>query len=230
MKIKKIIVVLLITLLTCKAFSQSEEIPQEEKKSFLEKTDFVLQFEPAFYLSPESSANKSNTINALYPVSIGFLWPNDYFIAIQPTISFFQMHHLLYNGTPLPAEIENRTTTTLAFMLNIPAVYTLKLKGSKFQFSAGPGIFLRFGLLSKGVNKTDPGYSGSAESDTKLINKWFWKNCHWLYLNFGVSWLYPITTKIEIGPVLNAFIPVGSLIDQHTVQGLMFSLGVKLSI
>lgn len=209
------------------------EIPVNEKedKSFLERTNLILQFAPSFYISPESHNNKSNVVNIYYPFTIGALWPNDFFISFQPTLTFFTMEHLWFDKYALPAEIENRTSTTLSFMLNLPAVYTLTLKNkSSFYFSAGFGLFLRFGLLANGVNKSDSGFSGTAEQDLKNINKWFWGNAHWLYLTFGASWLYPISSTIKAGPVLNAYIPIGTLIDQHNFQGLMFSAGIKICI
>lgn len=209
--------------------SKANEQSSTSKKSFLQRTDFILQFDPTFYISPESFQNKSNVVNIFYPITFGAIWPTDYFISFQPTLKFFIMEHLWFDKYALPAEIENRTSTTLSFMLDLPAVYTLKLKNNtEFHFSAGLGLFLRFGILSYGVNESDPGYSGTAAQDVELINKWFWDNAHWLYFTFGASWLYPITSKIQVGPVLNAYIPVGTLIDQHNVQGLMFSLGIKL--
>lgn len=209
--------------------TENEEKQPANTKSFWERTDVVLEFAPAFYISPESHANHSNVVNIFYPLTIGALWPNDFFISFQPTLTFFIMEHLWFDKFALPAEIENRTTTTLSFMLNLPAVYTLSLKNkSDFHFSAGLGFFFRFGLLANGVSPNDPGYSGTATEDVKLINKWFWDNAHWLHLTLGGSWLYPISSTIKAGPIFNAYIPVGTLIDQHNVQGLMFSAGIKL--
>ena len=99
--------------------------------------DFVMQFEPALYLNTESTLVSAPS-PIVYPISIGFLWPNRSTFAIQPTLSFFMMQHLLYEDKALPAEIENRTTTTLSFMLNIPVVFSLFLDNSQFQFTAGP--------------------------------------------------------------------------------------------
>ena len=84
--------------------------------------DFVMQFEPALYLNTESTLVSAPS-PIVYPISIGFLWPDRSTFAIQPTLSFFMMQHLLYEDKALPAEIENRTTTTLSFMLNIPVVF-----------------------------------------------------------------------------------------------------------
>ena len=75
------------------------------------------------------------------------------------------MHHLFYNNMALPAEIENRTTTTLSFMVNIPLVFSIFLAKSRFQIYGGPGMLIRFGLLSPGVKDSDTGWTGSAGGD-----------------------------------------------------------------
>ena len=201
-------------------------------KSFLETTDLVLQFSPALYLNPNKYNSENTIVSApspvVYPVTVGVLWPNYTFIAIQPTLSFFMMNHLFYDGLALPAEIENRTTTTLSFMLNIPAVLTLYLPKSRFQLEAGFGIFMRFGLRSSGVSEDDYGYSGSAGEDVKLINQWFWNNLHWFYFTTSGSWLYNATEKLKLGPSVDIWLPLGSLFTEKNTQGMIISLGLKI--
>ena len=141
------------------------------------------------------------------------------------------MNFLWFEDMALPSEIENRTATTLMTFINLPAVFTFKLPHSKLHLSAGVGINIRYSFLSLGVDKTDPGFNGNtAQEDVKLINKWFWEYGHWLYLTAGTSWLYPITDKIQVGPVFDVKIPMGLLIDEKNVQGMMLSVGFKLCI
>ena len=149
-------------------------------------------------------------------------------IAVQPTISFFMMNHLLYEDKALPAEIENRTTTTLSFMLNIPAVLSYYLENSCFQLTGGLGVFMRFGLLSPGVKDTDSGWTGSAGEDVGKINEYFWGNMRWFYLTTGGSWLYNLTPQLRAGPTINVYLPVGGLISDKTVQGMIISAGIKI--
>ena len=149
-------------------------------------------------------------------------------IAVQPTISFFMMNHLLYEDKALPAEIENRTTTTLSFMLNIPAVLSYYLENSCFQLTGGLGVFMRFGILSPGVNEGDSGWTGSAGEDAKKINEYFWSKMRWFYITGGGSWLYNLTPQLRAGPVMNISIPVGGLIVDHDLQGMLISLGIKI--
>ena len=189
--------------------------------------DIVLQFEPGLYLNTESTLVSAPS-PIVYPISVGFLWPDSTKIAIQPTLSFFMMNHLYYEDKALPAEIENRTTTTLSFMLNIPVVFSIYLQNSGFQLTGGLGVFMRFGILSPGVKENDSGWSGSAGEDVGLINDYFWGNMRWLYLTLGGSWLYNLTPQLKAGPTINVYIPVGGLLKDHSVQAMIISAGIKI--
>ena len=204
------------------------EAPQETPQTKQElPLDFVMQFEPAVYINTESTLVSAPS-PIVYPISIGFLWPDYSTIAVQPTLSFFMMNHLLYDDKAVPAEIENRTTTTLSFMLNVPIVISLFLENSRFQFYAGPSVLMRFGLLAHGVKDSDSGWSGSAGSDVKAINSWFWGNARWFYLSAGGSWLYNLTPQLKAGPTVSVYIPVGGLIKDKSVQAMIISTGIKI--
>ncbi len=225
MPVKKLILIFTTVFFFSLVFAQEADVAEEEKKAF--PLDFVMQFEPGFYLNTESPLISAPS-PIVYPISIGFLWPERSMLAIQPTLSFFMMNHLLYEDKALPAEIENRTTTTLSFMLNIPAVYSLFLKKSQFQFTGGLGVFMRFGLLSPGVKENDSGWSGSAGQDVEKINQYFWGGMRWFYLTAGGSWLYDLTDQLRAGPTINACIPVGGLISDKNAQGMLISFGIKI--
>jgi hypothetical protein len=204
-------------------FAQEEPVEEAPSAAF----DFVLQFEPALYLNTESTLVSAPS-PIVYPISIGFLWPAYSKLAIQPSLSFFMMNHLLYVDKALPAEIENRTTTTLSFMLNIPAVFSFFLTNSRFQVGFGPAFLMRFGLLSPGVKEGDSGWTGSAGQDVSDINSYFWKDLHWFYTSLGGSWLYNLTPQLRAGPTINVYIPVGSLISDHDAQAMIISAGIKI--
>lgn len=210
----------------------SEYQSAETFLDFIHSLDFVLQFEPGMYMNFHKTNSEGKLISApsplIYPVTIGILWPNYTFIAVQPSISFFTMQYLYYDGMALPAEIENRTASSLSFMVNIPVVFTLFMRNSRLQLSGGLGILLQFGLRSTNVGKDDYGYSGSAESDVELINKYFWNNMHWLYLTTSASWLYNVTSQLRFGPTASINIPIGALMGDQDMQGLMLSVGLKI--
>ena len=222
---KKLLCILTALFLILPLFSQEQADSEDTRPHYT--ADFVMQFEPGLYINTESVLVSAPS-PIVYPISVGFIWPDSTGLSIQPTISFFMMQHLYYEDRALPAEIENRTTTTLSFLLNIPAVYSIYLEKSRFQITAGLGIFMRFGLRSPGVNEADSGWSGSAGEDVKLINEYFWKKPRWLYVTAGGSWLYDLTPQLHAGPVINISIPVGGLIVDHDVQGMLISLGIKI--
>ena len=206
--------------------AEALETPEKAEAS-AKSAKFVMQFEPGFYINT-SSPLISAPSPIIYPISLGFIWPEQSTIAIQPTVSFFMMQHLYYEDMALPAEIENRTTTTLSFMLNIPAVYSIFMENSRFQFSGGSGIFMRFGILSPGVKESDSGWSGSAGEDATKINEYFWENMRWFYLTLGANWLYNLTPQLRAGPTINVYIPVGGLISDGSAQAMIISAGIKI--
>lgn len=226
---KKIFVLISLILFfsTVSLYSQEEE---PVKASFLSQLSFVMDFSPSLYLNPESS-RVSAPSPLLYPVSLGALIFKDSKIAFQPQLSFFMMYHLWYDGMALPAEIENRTSQTMCFLLDLPALYQIfASEKSRFQLQAGLALLMRFGLLAGGVKESDSGYSGSAGSDMDKINSWFWQNGRFFYLSFGASWLYTFTEHLKAGPVMKLYLPVGSFISGEGAQALIFSLGLKLCI
>lgn len=199
-------------------------------KEFFSAADFVMDFSPAVYVNPESGLVSAPS-PVIYPVSIGMLWPNYTFLAFEPTFSTFMMYHLWYGNQALPAEIENRTSSTFTFIFNFPAVISIYPSAhSRIQFSSGAAIFIRYGILANGVKKSDSGYSGSAGEDLNKINQYFWQNGHFLYLSTGVSWLYSFTEKLKAGPVFKMYLPIGSIISGEGLQGMIVSLGLKLNI
>lgn len=199
---------------------------------FIHSIDFVMQAEPGINFNQFKTDSEGKIISApspiIYPITLGILWPNYTFIATQPSVSFFMQHHLFADDKALPAEIENRTTTTLSFMTNIPLVVTLFIKQNRIQLSGGIAGLLQFGLLSAGVSENDYGTLGSAKADVDAINNYFWSDLHWLYFSTGFSWLYTFENKVKLGPTFNAYIPVGTLINNQSIHGLIVSVGVKI--
>ena len=211
---------------------EGSSVPAEtpaSSRSFFSSVDLMAGFSPAVYINTESTLVSAPS-PVIYPVSIGFLWPNYTKIAIQPTLSFFTMYHLWYDGQALPAEIENRTSQTISLLLDLPAVFSIyPNEKSRFQFSTGLAFLMRFGILAGGVKETDSGYTGSAGSDMDQINSYFWSNARFLYLSLGASWLYDLVPHLRLGPVFHTYLPLGSLFSGESVQGMIISLGLKLS-
>lgn len=207
----------------------AEAVETETSPAQTHTIDFVLQFTPAFYLNP-GNEKVSGPSPVITPITMGLLIPNKGFLAFQPTLSFFSMNHLWYDGNALPAEIENRTSTTLSFLLTLPAVLTFDFKQTRIQLMPGIGIMARFAILANNVKSEDSGYTGSAGSDLEEINKWFWSDGRFFYLTSEVSWLFNVSDKIKAGPVAGWYFPVVAFTKGKGFQGTIFSIGMKLSL
>ncbi len=221
-------ILLIFTGLFCSRLFAQEELEEQVPEGFIYTLDFVMEYEASLYLNPEFEELNSAPSPINFQPSIGVLWPNYTMLAVQPTLSFFYMNHLWYEDRALPAEIENRTSTTLSFLLQIPAVFTVFMEKSRFQFTLGPAIMMRFALLASGVSASDTGYTGSAASDINKMNSWFWEKGRWFYLSAGANWLYHITPQLRAGPSINVSLPLGALLSDHSAQGLIISTGIKI--
>jgi hypothetical protein len=202
----------------------------ESFKDFLHQTDIFTTFEPVFILNTEAGT-KSAPSPIVYPISIGASWPDYYFVSFQPRLSFYCNYYLWNNDeqTALPAEVENRTATALSFLVTLPAVFSFHLTGrTTLEAEAGVSLLLRAAIISNGVSGSDSGTSGSAESDTAYINKWFWTNARFLYAETGVSWIYTVSDSIKAGPGLHFYFPLGSIFSGRGMDAMMLSAGIKL--
>lgn len=245
MKFKKIFAAVLLSLSMAFCFAQEAETTEKQTdnkgimgkiyaqpasfKDFIHSTDFVASMGPALYLNTYSTLVSAPS-PIVYPITIGFIWPNYTYIAFEPTLSFFYMYHLYYNGIVLPAEIENRTTLTLSFMIDLPIVFSLYYGNNRLQLNAGVAMLMRFGLKASGISESDPGFTGTVTGDVNAINKWFWKNARFLYLSMGASWLFGLTGNLKAGPTVSIYIPVGTVFSGENVQGMIATVGMKISL
>lgn len=258
MKIRKLFLTLLIfSFLTFPVFSQETEVesetPAEETSveeeiinikgeefttaedfgAFIRSMDFIFDIGPAFYYNKYTYIDDklvSSPSPFFDPVTIGILWPNYTFVSMEPSLSFFSFYYIWHDGMALPGEIENRTVSTLHFMLNLPVVVQLYLKNNRFQLSVGAGILGRVGLLPGGVQESDSGESGTVASDMELINQWFWDKTRYLYLSTGFSWMYNAYHNVKIGPSVRAYFPIGGIINGEGLNGMIIDAGLKISL
>lgn len=195
----------------------------------LQQFSFDIQLGPALYINTESTLVSAPS-PIVFPVGIGFIWPRDCFISFQPSISYFMMHYLWYNGKALPAEIENRTATSLSFFMNLPAVFSFYGHYSRAQVAVGAGMLFRIIFLSPGVYEYDSGFSGSAGNDVALINQYFNSGARFLYLTSDLSWLFDITRYLKAGPFTAVYFPLGSLINNEGLSGFMVTAGIRINL
>lgn len=204
--------------------------------AFIRSLDFVTDLGPLQYVNIHSKdvddegllVCAPSPIN--YPVTIGIIWPNYTFVSMEPTLTYFQQYYLWYDGLALPAEVEHATASTHHFLVNLPVVVQLYMKNSRFQFSLGGAVLMRFGLLPSDVKADDEGFTGTAGGDLPLINDWFWQNCRYLYLSTGFSWLYNTYHNVKAGPTIKVYVPVSSMVYKEGLQGMMVDIGLKISL
>lgn len=201
----------------------------EDFKGFLNQVDFNIQMSSSIYVNTQSPLVSAPS-PILFPFTIGFSWPNYTFLAIQPSVSFFILNSLWHNEMALPSEIENRTATSYCLFFNIPASFSLYLKQSKIQLSVGAGILLPITAISVGVSPTDFGTSGSAELDVAKIQEYYINKGRLFYITAELSWLFEITNKMKLGPVIGAYFPLGSFINDEGFSRFMGHVGVKIGL
>ena len=197
-------------------------------RDFLSQTQGYVTFEPTLIVNT-SSGTASAPSPIVYPFSIGASWPSGYFISFQPRLSFFMNYYLWDGEKALPAEIENRTATSLSFLLALPASLNFDLsEKSRIEASVGLALLMRFAVLSNGVGSSDSGASGSAGDDVSHIADWFWSGARPLYLQTGCSYIYEISGRIKAGPDLQLYFPLGSIFGGRGLDAMILSTGIKL--
>lgn len=227
MKHLKLLFVVLLSLLALNCFSQETE-PAETDIIEVPETpsshtvSFIASMGPGMYLNTVSSKYSAPS-PIIYPVQMGILWPNYTTTAFEPSLSFFYMYHLYYNNMALPAEIENRTTFTPTFILNLPVAFNFYFGNNRLQVNAGLALVMRFGVKANGVDDSEAG-------EIEAINKWFWQNARCVYLSTGASWIFGHTKNFKAGPTINIYFPMGTLFSGEGLQGMMATVGMKITL
>lgn len=242
---RKYIFSLILIFSLCCEMAFGQELVESKKKNLFGKKyekpssvkDFFHQVDMSIKLGTTTYINsldeKTSAISAPSPIvfmpGIGVIWPNFTFIAVEPTLYFYYSYYQWANGMAVPAEIENRTATTLSFMIDVPVVFSFFLKKSKIQAGIGPAALLRFAFLSGGVKETDYGFSGNAANDVSLINSYFWDKARFLYLSVSAAWLFNFYKNSKAGPFAKMYLPIGSQIADEGINGMIVSIGLKVS-
>lgn len=201
--------------------SNARSISIDKNKSFFEQSDFILKLPVSVYLNTIDTAHSAPS-PILFSPGFGFIWPTESFISFEPTLSFFTSYYLLYEGKALPAEIENRTATTLNFLLDIPVAFALNLTHTKVQLNAGVAMLMRFGWKANGAESV-------SDNEISEINKYFWANTRFLYISGAASLIFNLPAGTKIGPFFSLFLPVGSIFAAEGLNGMMMSVGLKVS-
>ncbi len=189
---------------------------------------FTLHFSPTFILNSDNPKN-SESFPVAVPISFGIVIPNRSFVSFQPRLSFFSNYYFLTEKGAYPAENDSKTATAFSFLLDLPAslTFTAEEKHS-FELSAGLSFLMRFATLSHGIKENDSGFNGiTAKQELSEINKYFWKDAHFLYVSTGFSYLYSISKKISAGPEIQFYLPCGQIFSGNGMNEAMFTIGMK---
>ncbi|MBP5283783.1 MAG: hypothetical protein J6Y93_03855 [Treponema sp.] len=217
---KKCLVTLIILLSSFSLFAQQEETKEKNYS-------YYLTIGPQFMLNTDSTAKSApSPINFSFGFGMNFF--EDKMLNFQPHLVFSTNYYLWDGENARPAEIENRTATSLNFMLDLNVMHSIG-KMHTFQYGGGLGIFARFALLSAGVDENDAGGTAgsTAGDDVNSIGDWFWSGANFLYPQIALSYTYT-SGKWQMGAESHVYFPFGSIIDGRGVDGLIVSLSFKV--
>ncbi|MCR5605987.1 MAG: hypothetical protein K6F69_04115 [Treponema sp.] len=165
-----------------------------------------------------------------YSLGVGKIFDINETFSIQPRITLFTQYYLWSGEKALPAEIENRTAFTSCSIIDIPINITLlenNTKTKSFEAGIGPSFFLRYAFLANGVKSSDSGVSGTAASDIKKINSYFYNNLNYLYTELYFSLNYKTKKKITIGLESKYYLAIQSLINKNFFNQNMFTVSIR---
>lgn len=202
-------------------------------------SSFALDKSLFFTLGPKlmlntDSSTKSAPSPTMYSLGVGGDFTLQNSVLLQAHGSFFTNYYLWDGEKAQPAEVENRTATALSAMLDFTGGYTWRVGESKkhlLSLTGGLGFFARFAILSNGVNPDDPNRDTStkASDDVSSINGTFFSDLNFLYPELAFSYSYILSETWKIGTEFRSYIPLGSLTHGDGIDGMLFSLALKLS-
>ncbi|MBR1536892.1 MAG: hypothetical protein IJ630_08135 [Treponema sp.] len=192
-----------------------------------------------FTLGPKIMLNTDDETESapspvMYSLGVGgdFAFKNSLLAEVQ--LSFFTNYYLWDGENARPAEVENRTATALSFMLDLDCLYTFRLgkeKNHLLSVGGGIGFLARYAVLSNGVDSDDVNReTGSrAGDDVSDINGSFYKNLNFLYPEAVISYSYILSEIWKVGGEFKTYFPLGPMTKGRGLDGMIFSLAVKLS-
>ena len=202
-------------------------VPAKNAKEFWSQVSPFVNIGVNITLNTESKLKSAPSPTA-FTLAFGGIWPNKAFLSFQPRLAFWTSYYLWDGKNALPAEVENRTAFVLNFMLDFPAVATFRFQKFQAEAGIGLGVLARAALLANGVSEGDSGTTGSAGGDKSEIQKWFWGNARFLYVEFIGGWQWIFTERIAAGFDLRYYLPIGSLADGRGLTESIFALSAKL--
>lgn len=122
---------------------------------------------------------------------------------------------------------ENRTSSTITFLLDLPVITTIKGEKSKFEAGIGVGILSRINFLARGVSEKDWGSDETAGKDVKHITEWLWNPLNFIYPEALLSYTYKLENGRQVGFVARFYIP---LTIYRGFKDSIISVGFKFTL
>jgi len=196
---------------------------------FVTNTNLFFTDGVVFMLST-GNASVSAPSPVLFSPGVGYSFRIFKFLVFEPRTSVFAQHYLWEESASYayPAEIENRTATCVSLLIDLPLVITMGTKSDTIGLGAGVGLLPRYSFLSNGVSADDAGTSGSASDDVSKINGWLWSDARWLYPEMSVAYVHLLSNGWRVGLETRFYLPLGSLISGHGMDGMMVSTALRL--
>lgn len=154
------------------------------------------------------------------------------FLLFQPRLTGWGQYYLWDNAAQYayPAEVENRTSTTIGVLTDFPFVMTVGTKKNMMELGLGAAVLARYSFLANAVSADDLNSDGSttAEEDVHAINEWCWDSVRWLYPETFISYIHLLSNGWRLGLETRFYLPLGSLISNHGMDGMMLSVSLRL--
>lgn len=187
-------------------------------------------------LGPEVMINTDSSKNsAPSPIMFSGGLGADFFekspVTAECRLSFFTNYYIWDGEDAQPAEIENRTAIALSLMLDMTAGHNFNFGKNSILVAAGAGFLARYGLLALGVDSGDlnPKTGSKASDDVSDINSWFYKNVNFLYPEISITYMREIPKGMKAGCEFRAYFPLGSMMNGDGIDGMIYSLSLKVS-
>ena len=100
--------------------------------------DLFFEFTPTILVNTDGGKDSAPS-PAVYPVTIGAVFPKDKSISFAPSLSFFTNYYLLTTDGAEPAEIENSVNLTachISTTISASSLYLLEKQLSLYRFTS----------------------------------------------------------------------------------------------
>lgn len=223
---RRVLLAVCLSLFSAAAFSQAQNGQQKDERAHFFLTAGLLGI----------LNTHSGTHSAPSPIlfSPGFgadihLHEN---LFLQPRINLFYTYYLWNRNMALPAEVENRTATVPALLLDVPVVCSIAERGTMTaQAGGGLALLARFGILSNGVSAGDKNRdypNRTAKQDVSDINAFFYQDFRWLYPELTGNIMFTLSNGWKVGASGTLYIPLGSIMSGDGLNSTMLNLCARL--